>query len=71
MNSNVTNSIIEMENDDLRNLVAEVKETVATGIDTNVDADNATSKNTFAAANLWNIQKMKRAAQARRTTFWN
>jgi hypothetical protein len=67
MNSNVTNSIIDMENDDLRNLVNQVKETVATDVDTK----KTTSKNTFAAANLWSIQKMKRGAQARRATLWN
>ncbi len=67
MNNNVTNSIIDMENEELRNLVNQVKETVATGVDTN----KATNKNTFAAASLWSIQKLKRSSQSRRATLWN
>jgi len=68
MNSNVTNSIIDMENEELRNLVNQVQETVATSVDTE---DNTTSKNTFASASLWSIHKTKRSAQSRRATLWN
>ena len=67
MNNNVTSSIIDMEQDDLRNLFNQVNETVATGVDTT----KASQKNTFAAASLWNIQKMKRSSQSRRAGFWN
>jgi len=67
MNSNVTDSIIDMENEEWSNLINQVKETVATDVDT----DKTTEKNTFAAASLWSIQKTKRAAQSRRSSMWN
>jgi hypothetical protein len=67
MNSNVTNSMIDMENEELRNLFNQVNETVATDVDT----EKTTSKNTFVAASLWNIQKSKRGPQARRAAMWN
>ena len=54
MNSNVTNSIIKMETDELSKLVTEVKETVATEVN---------EKHVFSAADLWNIQKSMRTAQ--------
>lgn len=54
MNSNVKNSIIKMEADELSKLVTEVKETVAT---------NVNEKQIFSAADLWNIQKTMRTAQ--------
>ena len=53
MNSNVKNSIIKMEADELSKLVTEVKETVATEVNV---------KPVFNAANLWNIQKSMRTA---------
>ncbi len=53
MNSNVTNSIIKMEADELSKLVTEVKETVATGLN---------NTPVFNAADLWNIQKSMRTA---------
>ena len=53
MNSNVTNSIIKMEAEELSKLVTEVKETVAT---------NVNEKQVFSAADLWNIQKSMRTA---------
>ena len=67
MNSNVTHSVLEMANDEFKNLVSQVKETVAT----DVDFDKTTSKNIFAAANLWHIQRMKKSSQVRRATLWN
>ncbi|HWB27183.1 MAG TPA: hypothetical protein VG738_17025 [Chitinophagaceae bacterium] len=67
MNSNVTHSVLDMDNDDLKNLTGQVKETVAT----NVDISKATSKNIFAAANLWHIQRMKKSSQGRRAVLWN
>lgn len=51
MNSNVNNSIIDMEQDELRKLVTEVKETIAE------------NDKQFSAADLWNIQKNMRTAQ--------
>ena len=54
MNSNVNHSIITMESDELRELVTEVKETIAT---------NVQQKQTFSAADLWNIQKNMKSAQ--------
>ena len=53
MNSNVKNSIIKMEADELSKLITEVKETVAT---------NVNEKQVFSAADLWNIQKAMRTA---------
>lgn len=66
MNNNVSNSIIYMEKEELKNLLAEVKETVATN--TNAENDN---ESLFSAADLWKIQKSKRTATPRRITFWN
>ena len=51
MNSNVNNSIVVMEQDELRQLVTEVKETIATNV------------KQFSAADLWNIQRNMRTAQ--------
>ena len=51
MNSNVNNSIVVMEADELKTLVTEVKETVATNI------------KQFSAVDLWNIQRNMRTAQ--------
>lgn len=51
MNSNANNSIVVMEHDDLRKLVTEVKETVATNV------------KQFSAADLWNIQRNMKTAQ--------
>lgn len=66
MNTSTTHSVLEMANDDVRNLVSQVKETVA-----DVDVNETTSKNIFAAANLWHIQRMKKTSQVRRATLWN
>ncbi len=56
MNSNVMPSRVQMEPNLLQNLVAEVKETIATGIDTQA---NATSSS-FKAINFWNIRRKGR-----------
>ena len=53
MNSNVKDAIIAMESDELRTLVTEVKETVATNV----------NLKQFSAADLWNIQRNMRSAQ--------
>lgn len=53
MNSNVNGSVIIMESEELRQLVTDVKETVAT---------SANFKQ-LSAADLWNIQRNMRTAQ--------
>lgn len=57
MNSNVTRSVVNMEPDELKELVTEVKETVAC---------NLNEKQMFSAADLWRIQKLMRTAQSSR-----
>ena len=63
MNSNVKNSIVQMEKDELKQLVSEVKETVATG----VDLQQTAKQSVFSAADLWYIQKMKKGIAPRKT----
>jgi hypothetical protein len=53
MNSNVMPSRVQMEPVLLQHLVAEVKETVATGIKMN----EAAKPSSFKAINLWNIRR--------------
>jgi hypothetical protein len=55
MNSNVTKSKINLGSEELRELVTEVKETMA---------GNSNAKQVFSAADLWNIQKSMRTAQS-------
>lgn len=57
MNSNVTRSVINMEPEELKELVTEVKETVA---------GNLNEKQMFSAADLWRIQKLMRTAYSGR-----
>lgn len=59
-------SIIIMEHDELKNLVSEVKETVAGGAQ-NKDESNLQ----FSAADLWNIQKNRRNRTIRKGLIWN
>jgi len=66
MNTSSTHSVLEMANDDVKNLVSQVNETVA-----DVDVNETTSKNIFSAANLWHIQRIKKSSQVRRATIWN
>ncbi len=60
MNSNVMTSHVEMRNDELSNLIEEVKETVAT--------EAVTKK--FTSADLWQIEKNRKTA-AGYTRKWN
>lgn len=60
MNSNVMPSRVQMEPSLLQHLVAEVKETVATG----VNMPQAASAPSFKAINLWNIRRNGRYANA-------
>jgi hypothetical protein len=61
MNSNVHNPIVKMEQEELKQLTAEVKETVAVY---NVEASK---QSVFSAADLWYIQKMKKGYAPRKT----
>lgn len=59
MNSNVLPSIINIEEDNLKQLVEEVKETLATDI--GIDGSNTKHKK-FSIVDLWNCQKSSRSA---------
>jgi hypothetical protein len=63
MKHETDNSKVYLDHEELNTLVTQVKETVATCINNEV-------KNTFSAADLWNIQRMKTRIQRRRT-LWN
>ncbi len=54
MRTENTNLFDKISNDHMNNLVKEVTETVA------IEMNNDNSKNIFSAANLWNIQKMRK-----------
>ncbi len=56
MNSNVMSSRVRMEPVLLQQLVAEVKETVATG----VNVPQSAKSSSFKAINLWNLQRRGR-----------
>ncbi len=61
MKQQVNTSVIQMENEDLRVLLTETKETVAKDI----------KPNTFSVSDLWNIQRnMKPALRTKLTDRW-
>ena len=61
MKNDVTPSIIKMEDEQLKQLLIEVKETVATDV----------KQGTFGAADLWNIQRtMKPGLRTKLTQRW-
>ena len=60
MRTDNNNLFAEISNSHLNNMVKEVKETVASGI------GHENSKTIFSAADLWNIQRMRRTRIARR-----
>ena len=62
MNSNVMPSHVQMEADELKNLVNEVKETVA------AEVNDATKK--FSVIDLWQIQKQMKKASGNNNR-WN
>jgi hypothetical protein len=65
MKSNVMPSIVQIEANELKKLVAEVKETVATEI-VNVNSKRKALQS-FGLVDLWNIHRgMKRATASRR-----
>jgi hypothetical protein len=59
MNTNVMPSVIQIESESLKQLITEVKETLATDI--NLTPTSAKSKK-FGIADLWNCQKNVRTA---------
>ena len=63
MRTESTNLFAEISNSHMNQLVKEVKETVAT------NATEENSKHVFSAADLWNIQKMRRTRAGRRMMF--
>jgi hypothetical protein len=63
MNSNVKPSIIKIEKESLRNLLEEVRETLATDINT---ATVGTKVKLFGIADLWNRQRSIRTAASMR-----
>ena len=62
MTSNVMPSIVQIEEDNLKQLVTEVKETIATNI--HVQASEINKK--FGIADMWNSQRNVRTAVSRR-----
>jgi len=61
-NSNVKSSIIQLEEKSLRNLVTEVKETLATDF----IATQFLKKRTFGVVDLWKCQRKMRTATSLR-----
>lgn len=58
MNSNVTESRVQLEAELFKNLVLEVKETVAK----NIQLPGSSRKAHFAVVDLWNIQRKMKSA---------
>ncbi len=63
MRTETNNLFATISNDHLNQMVKEVKETVAT------DANQDNGKNIFSTADLWRIQKNRRARVQRRMIF--
>jgi hypothetical protein len=59
MKNDVMPSIVQMDAEELQNLVAEVKETVATGIQL-----PKARKRVFTASDMWNIRRNAKSASA-------
>ncbi len=60
MKSNVMPSIVQIEANELKNLVSEVKETVATGM---IQVNNKKAKTPrFGVVDLWNIHRNSKSA---------
>ena len=66
MNSKVMPSIIQMKEENLNNLVTEVKETIATDINLQL---NATPDKKFGITDMWNSQRNARTAISRRRYY--
>ena len=63
MKSNVMPSIVQIEANQLRQLVTEVRETVATGV---VNVKQVKSTPTFGIVDLWNLRRGMKTAHAGR-----
>lgn len=59
MKSNVMPSIVQIEDGHLKQLVKEVKETIATDV---VLPNKAGKNNSFGIVDLWNIQRQAKSA---------
>lgn len=64
MKNHVTNSIVKMESEELKKLVAEVKETVATNVQLKEDGHS----HNFSVVDLWKIQKKQKLASSSKLT---
>lgn len=62
MKSNVMQSIVQIEANDLKNLVSEVKETVATDL-IKVNSAKSTATISFGIVDLWNIRRGMKTAR--------
>ena len=62
-NSNVMPSIVQIERESLRQLVTEVKETLATDLNVNSAVEKQKS---FGVVDLWNLHKKRRTATSMR-----
>lgn len=60
METNVMPSIVQMNEEVLKNLLTEVKETVATDV-----TFAETKKPSFGVVNMWNIRKVAKSASSR------
>ena len=65
MKSNVMPSIVQIEANQLKQLVSEVKETVATGL-VQVNKTKRTKTTSFGVVDLWNIRRGARTMASRR-----
>ena len=67
MKNHVKNSIVNIDSEELKKLVAETKETVAT----NVDVKNQEQTKNFGVIDLWKIQRQKKPAlRSKLTDRW-
>ncbi len=67
MKNHAKNSIVQIDSEELKKLVAETKETVAT----NVDVKNQEQTKNFSVIDLWKIQRQKKPAlRSKLTDRW-
>jgi hypothetical protein len=58
MKGNLMSKLVEMDNNEMQQLVAEVKETIAQDVD-------LTKKSSFNLVDLWRIEKRRKSASKR------
>jgi len=63
MKSNVMQSIVQIEANDLKNLVSEVKETVASGLIKVNSGKSTITTTSFGIVDLWNIRRGMKTAR--------